>query len=514
MLVLAKRLFIACSLLIVSGCATLQLNNLFQDYASQFQLVRAALSQGNVASAIQQVPKAHAGGTNYQLSLVEQGRLAFLQGDINQSRWWFEQSYQALETQRNRAKLRLGQGLERVNTLVTNDNAIAYQMPAYEQSMMHGYQALNYALAHDLEGALVEVRRANQIQEAALVQYEDELIEANAEQQNVDFSYLDNTMSALTSKAGQIKNGFQNAYTFYLSGIFYEAAGQLNDAYIDYKKALEIFPDNQYLQRDVLRLGSVLGMNNDLEYYNQQLGKAYVNELLNTRVFGDEKGDEKGGEQNTKQGALALKQGQLVVVYEQSLIEAKQEQAVRLPIWTSGGDPRFYSVSVPSYSKSYVKGHSKSYANTSDGNNSASSRALELQLGKETLTAETIVNLQALVAKQLAESLPSIVSRQVLRLVAKEQVRRKLSKEGGDVGNILAGLYNLASERADTRSWLTLPGDVQIIKADLRAGEHQLSFNRKNLAANDTMVTIAPNKITLVVISEIGQVWQVKQAVL
>ena len=506
MLVLAKRLFIACSLLVVSGCATLQLNNLFQDYASQFQPVRAALSQGNVASAIQQVPKAHAGDTNYQLSLVEQGRLAFLQGDISQSRWWFEQSYQALETQRNRAKLKLGQGLERVNTLVTNDNAIAYQMPAYEQSMMHGYQALNYALAHDLEGALVEVRRANQIQEAALVQYEDELIEANAEQQNVDFSYLDNTMSALTSKAGQIKNGFQNAYTFYLSGIFYEAAGQLNDAYVDYKKALEIFPDNQYLQRDVLRLGSVLGMNNDLEYYTQQLGKAYVNQLLNTSVLGSEKGGKKGGEQNTKQGSLDQKQGQLVVVYEQSLIEAKQEQAVRLPIWTSGGDPRFYSVSVPSYLKSY--------ANTSDGNNSASSRALELQLGKETLTAETIVNLQALVAKQLAESLPSIVSRQVLRLVAKEQVRRKLSKEGGDVGNILAGLYNLASERADTRSWLTLPGDVQIIKADLPAGEHQLSFNRKNVAANDTMVTIAPNKITLVVISEIGQVWQVKQAVL
>ncbi|WP_448552852.1 COG3014 family protein [Thalassotalea montiporae] len=514
MLVLAKRLFIACSLLVVSGCATLQLNNLFQDYASQFQPVRAALSQGNVASAIQQVPKAHAGDTNYQLSLVEQGRLAFLQGDINQSRWWFEQSYQALETQRNQAKLRLGQGLERVNTLVTNDNAIAYQMPAYEQSMMHGYQALNYALAHDLEGALVEVRRANQIQEAALVQYEDELIEANAEQQNVDFSYLDNTMSALTSKAGQIKNGFQNAYTFYLSGIFYEAAGQLNDAYIDYKKALEIFPDNQYLQRDVLRLGSVLGMNNDLEYYNQQLGKAYVNQLLSTSVLGSKKGSKKGGqkgsekvgEQNTKQGSLGHKQGQLVVVYEQSLIEAKQEQAVRLPIWTSGGDPRFYSVSVPSY----VKG----YSNISDGNNSASSRAIELQLGKETLTAETIVNLQALVAKQLAESLPSIVSRQVLRLVAKEQVRRKLSKEGGDVGNILAGLYNLASERADTRSWLTLPGDVQIIKAGLPAGEHQLSFNRKNLAANDTMVTIAPNKITLVVISEIGQVWQFKQAVL
>ena len=507
MLVLAKRLLIACSVLFVSGCATLQLNNLFQDYATQFQPVRVSLSQGNLAAAIEQVPQARVGDTNYQLSLIEQGRLAFLQGDIAKSRWWFEQSYQALETEQNRAKVRLGKSVEQANTLLTNDNAIAYQMPAYEQSMMYGYQALNYALDNDLEGALVEVRRANQVQEQVLVQYEDELLERNVDtqEQGVDLSYLDNAMSALSSKAGQLKNGFQNAYTFYLSGIFYEAAGQLNDAYIDYKKALEIFPDNHYLQRDVLRLGSELGMNNDLEYYTQQLGKTYVNQLLNSEADDAELSE-------NQQPLFNKQQGQLVVIYEQSLIDAKQEQAVRLPIWTSGGDPRFYSVSVPSY---------PSYANTS-----SVYQALDVQLGERRLTAETIVNLQALVAKQLVESLPSMVGRQVLRLVAKEQVRRKLSKEGGDVGNILAGLYNLASERADTRSWLTLPGDVQIIKTELTAGEHQLRFNRQRTETGqlnetdrineahknqNTRVTILPEKITLVVISEIGQIWQVQQ---
>ncbi|REL26520.1 hypothetical protein DXX93_07955 [Thalassotalea euphylliae] len=487
MLVLAKRLFVVCAVVAMSGCATLQLNNLFQDYASQFQPVRTALVQGDIESAQSNIKKAYAGDTNYQLSLVEQGRIAFLQGDIKQSKWWFEQSYQALEQERARAKLTVGRSVEQVNTLVTNDNAIAYQLPAYEQSMMHGYQALNYAFAHDLEGALVEVRRANYIQEAALAQHERELLNAEQAQaiEGIDLNYLDNTMSALTSKAGQLKNGFQNAYTFYLSGILYEAAGQLNDAYIDYKRAFEIFPENRYLQRDVLRLGSVLGMNNDLDVYREQLGKDNVGQVL--------KSIEKG------RGANAAQTGQLVIVYEQALIAAKHEQAVQLPIWTSGGDPRFYSVSVPSYD------------HNQRSNKARLPESLTVTVGERELTAATIVNLQALVAKQLAERLPAIVSRQVLRLVAKEQVRKKLSKEGGDVGNILAGLYNLASERADTRSWLTLPGDVQIIRADIPLGDHRLAINQHSQRRQPITVNISADKMTLVVISEVGQLWQVKQ---
>ncbi len=57
-----------------------------------------------------------------------------------------------------------------------------------------------------------------------------------------------------------MKHSFQNAATFYLSGVVWEMLGERNDAYIDYKKALEIFPDNLFLQADVMRLGKRLGM--------------------------------------------------------------------------------------------------------------------------------------------------------------------------------------------------------------------------------------------------------------
>ncbi len=470
-----KKGAVFCIATLLSGCASIQLNNLFSDYATSQKPVRAAINAGNVKSAQSMLEQPTAGNTNYQLAMLEQGRLAFLTEDTKQSQWWFNQSYRALENERAKAKVRLGKGVEKFNTLVTNDNAISYQPPAYEQSMMHSYQALNYVFQHDLEGALVEVRRANFVQEQALKQYEDELFEAS-ESAGIDASYINNTAATLNSRVGDVKNGFQNAYTFYLSGLLYEAAGELNDAYIDYKRAIEIYPENEYLQRDILRLGSVLGMQTDLEAFEKQFS-VKASEVLSAKPTANE--------------------GQLVVIYEQGLVDAKIEKSVRLPIFTSNNDMRFYSVSIPSYSarSQSLAPLTLSVQETADSNTAKANGLV--------VNTQPIVNVQALVAKQLQDSMPSMLSRQVLRLVAKEQVRRKLSKEAGDVGNILAGIYSMASERADTRSWLTLPADVQILRANVAAGAHSIAFNNVNIAA--TEVKIVPGKITLMLVTKAGQ---------
>ena len=80
-------------------------------------------------------------------------------------------------------------------------------------------------------------------------------------------------------------------------------------------------------------------------------------------------------------------------------------------------------------------------------------------MGKRVEQTSELVRLEALAAKDLQERLPGMLTRQALRLVAKEQVRRTAAKEG-DVGNILVGIFNTLSERADTRSWLTLPAQA------------------------------------------------------
>jgi uncharacterized protein len=459
---LLKKLCLIIPLGCLSGCATLQFEDFFVSYDRQMKPVREAVEANDFNQAQLLLGTRSTSNTSYTLNLLENGRIAHLDGNYEQSKQWFEQAYQQLEEERAKAKVQVSQGVEKFSAMVSNDSAISYQIPAYEQSMMHSYQALNYLYLGHLESALVEVRRANLVQVDALQKRSNELAEAQAElgdDIDINWQQANAAFTSLNSRIGELKNGIQNAYTFYLSGILYEGAGQDNDAYIDYKKALEIFPDNAYLQQDVLRLAHQLVMTNDIETLEARFGK-YERK--------------------------ALKNGELIVIYEQNLIDSRVEQPVNLPIFTRHNDFRTFSFSLPTYRATHY-----------------SAQPLVLSLAGETKASEQIVHLQALVAKQLQEQMPSMIARQALRLVAKEQVRRQLQDQGGDFGNIVAGLYNMASERADTRSWLTLPGDVQILRTTMAPGTTELNINAVP-GLSSIPVDINSGRITLVLINKLG----------
>ena len=83
-------------------------------------------------------------------------------------------------------------------------------------------------------------------------------------------------------------------------------------------------------------------------------------------------------------------------------------------------------------------------------------------------------------------------------------MRQKLSREAGDVGNILASIYNIASEKADTRSWSTLPDQVDIIRFNTASGKQvlqiQLDGQQKSIE-----IDVQPNRISLISLSAIGR---------
>ena len=432
----------------LSACTSVRFKDFFVGYAEQMKPVRLSLSQGDVGRANKAL-----GGRNavddvlYQL---EQGRLSYLANDWQSSQAAFAAVYRQLELEAGKAKYQASKGLQQLGAVVGNDNVIAYQLPAYEQTMMHSYQAMNYLYQHDLEGALVEIRRANQVQEKALRQHRDELLAAEKallsggedDEVNPDWHRVNRAYAGMEAVIGEVKNGFQNAYTFYLSALLYEAAGQENDAYIDYKRALEISPDNTFLQQDVLRLASRLGMQDDLAVFEQKYGRWQQQ----SPTMQDQ----------TKQGQG---QGQVVVLYEQGLINEKKELALHLPVSTHDNDLRFYNLALPVYE-----------------NSPGISRPMQLKHNNVSLESMELVRLQSLAAKQLQEQLPGLILRQLSRLIAKEKFRSTLERKGDDVGNILANIYNLVSEKADTRSWVTLPANSQLLKTELPAGKQRLEL--------------------------------------
>ncbi|WP_220470389.1 COG3014 family protein [Colwellia sp. BRX8-9] len=445
------------------GCTSIGMSDLFFGYSQQMQESRSAQLRGDFVVATTSVISVNRQHNNYALSQLEKARLQFLSHDWLASQKSFELAYQQVQAEEQAAKIQISSGLKKVSAVVTNDNAIGYEIPSYEQGMLHSYQALNYLYQGSLEGALVEVRRANLVQERALKTNQAELYKAEEEmaEKGINSNKLYENFPSMDNLIGDLKNSFQNAYTFYLSGLLYETAKKFDDAYIDYKRALEIYPNNTFLQQDVLRLANKLDMNEELARFEQRFGRYQGQNKTNT--------------------------GQIVVIFEQGIVSAKEEASLNLPIFNTRSDFKFFTFALPVY-----RGRLPALI------------PLSISIDEKSYLSQEIVRLQSLASKDLKEKLPGLVTRQAIRLVAKEQIRQNLSKSGGDVGNILASLYNIASEKADTRSWSSLPDNVQIMRLDnVVVGQKKLmiSYAGKQQVVD---IDVAENRTTLINFTALG----------
>ena len=398
-------------LLALSGCAT---NSLFVPYPNQAQQWKASLATAPVApAATEKLEKAAAGGDGV-LYLQELGRVSQLTGQREQSREAFAAAIQKYDEEDASARIQVSSLASSTTSLVTNDNARGYVAPDYERIFTHAYQALNYWHANDATGTAVELRGAALEQRVAADKRDKEIAKAEeaAEENNVDLSQFDGYFQGINAVAGEVKASFQNAWTFYLSALFWEAHGEYNDALVDYKKALEIHPELDMLKEDVERVSNAM----------------------------------KGRPE---------KDGMVAVLYEQGFVQAREEFS--LPIPTVHG---IFSVAFPTYSLT-----SKPRPNSLRVLDSASQ-----PLGETVVLADV----GALAAKDLKERLPGMLVRQTLRATAKYNLQKKANDDFGPLGAFATQLYNLVSEQADRRSWLTLPAYAQATRFSLPQGEHTL----------------------------------------
>lgn len=402
---------------------------------------------------------------------MERGRIAQIVGNTDASMRDFAASMDVIREKEQKAIVSASDIGAQAASVAVNDNAIPYEGAGYERVMLHQFQAMNYLSKNDLEGAGVEIRRANFEQEEALKRHEDELDEARkvAEEKRLEnpqqVDAIKSQFSRLDEAAGKVKNSFQNAYTFYLSGFVYELTNQQNDAYIDYKKALEIFPENTVLQRDVIRLAGKLEMNRDLEDFKNRFDPGPAT-----------------GEAVAEENA-----GELLVLFEDGFAPQKQEVKIYIPVPRAG----LIAAAFPIYRPGWT-----------------SARPLVVTSGKEVVgSTETICDIRALAVKSLQEKIPALAIRQTIRAVAKGVAAKRADEKFGALGFFGATLWNLVSETADLRSWITLPADAQIMRVTLAAGTHKLTLQHEGSRAEaDIDVKIKPGGKTILRVVRAGDV--------
>ncbi|GLS83345.1 COG3014 family protein [Paraferrimonas haliotis] len=405
--------------LLLTGCAT---NSLFMPYPAQLQGYQQQLSQGQSKPPTDLSAKIN--GEDGILYAQEAGRIAQLNGDFEQSKGYYAAAIRAYNSADFDATISASNLTANASSVLLNDNALPYRGPGFERILVHQYQAFNYLMLGDMEGALVEVRRANELQQMEQARYRKN----NAELQAMENGAVTAEMNRL-SKSSKATSSFLNAYSYYTTGLLHELSGEPNDAYIDYRKAAQIYP-NRYVEQELVRLARSLGMQQYEEF------------------------KQKWGEAKTMQAG----QGRMVVIYETGFVPAKKEFSVPFRI-----DGMWQTASMPTYA-----------------NRNKHAASANIALGSNTrLQAQPISDIDDLAVNALVEEMPAILVRQAARVYAKAETNQWAQRKNDSWGGVAMEIFNIISERADLRSWLTLPSQAQIAQGYVEAGSYPLQINAK-----------------------------------
>jgi hypothetical protein len=326
----------------------------------------------------------------------------------------YGESTQALEEAKGAIEeLKAVSVTEQALSFVVNDATKSFIGEDFEQVGVHTYLALNYLEQKQLDAARVEALQV------------DVLLREKAQ--------------------GAPVNAYQeDAFARYLTGIVYEDQREWSDAMIAYRKAYEAYekqrerfavavPDT--LKHDLIRLADRMELTEEAAQYRASFG---IRETTSVEAL--------------------LERGEIILTVHAGLAPIKREQAITALNPKTG---RFLRVAVPQYRS---RGHPFAYARLSAESGSVTSSRVE--------------NVDAIAVKSLESHMPGITARAVARMAAKDAAARAAAGNNRSAGQGLAGLaINIAavlSERADTRSWFTLPGEIHLARLSLPPGEHRV----------------------------------------
>jgi hypothetical protein len=249
----------------------------------------------------------------------------------------------------------------------------------------------------------------------------------------------------------------------------FESLGETSDAMIAYRSAYEIYrryPARfgvavpRYLVRDLVRLGERLGLDDEADRYRREFNLS-------------------DAELTPRPG-----QGEVILVFDSGLAPIKQESNVVVPT-TSG---RLIAVSMPYYvsRRPAVTGATLS----ADGAATAHTALVE--------------DVDAAAVATLEQERPAILARTVARAIVKNDVSRRVSKDNELLGAVV-NIAGVVTERADTRSWSTLPNRIYVARLPLEPGKHSIrvQFSGRAEPVRDFPIELGPGDKRFVFVSKV-----------
>lgn len=440
-----KLSLLSCLCLIISSCATFS-----GSHPHQMAKVKKNIDENHPrmieASFLENFDTS---GINESLDYLETGRFEQLLKNDRLSLYKYAKATDYVTKSEFEAKIRARNILKDAQATLTSDRERYYYIPDYEVTFLYAYQALNYLMKHDLENAAVSIRNLSYAQYATFeskdLSNNSNLSNYNQVNSNKVYSDLSNSKEyrQLYNIANKVTNSYENGFGYYLAAIIYQSYDtNLNNANLSMKNAFRVVPDNPYVQRDYEQI---------YQAFNQ-------------------------GENLYKKG-----QGKLVVIYENGWVEPIQKFDLPIIIFVQYAGVQ--KISLPYYAP-YNLGKPANVVVYKNDN--------EVTQGQTALLVDTT----AMAAKSLSDRYSMIVTREILRLIAKTTMSVAAIRASGDYGALAAigtSIYNLATTQADQRSWNLLPRNVDLYSTDLDQGQYTIRVDNKI-----EKVSIEPQRVTLV----------------
>ncbi|THU42059.1 hypothetical protein FAM09_06975 [Niastella caeni] len=383
---------------------------------------------------------------NRLLYLFEKGKMAHLMKQYDSSNLFFNEADLFIEDARTSASdIALG-------TLL-NPMMETYKGEDFEKFMVHYYKALNYLGLGQGNEAMVEARRIS--------------LRSYAQQ----------------DKTGNNANRYSDdAFALMMQGIIYEQSGDMNNAFISYRNAVDIFLKNNnrwygvslpgQLKQDLLRTAAANGFMDEVQRYST---------LLNTTI----------------QPSAKAPGGELILFWENGLAPVKQEQNFFFSLTKDGlGNFMFTdaagSVNVPfiydnNYNASNIKAeelrslrvafprYQEQPVFYTQGTVSVNNAQYNFE------QAENINDLAfATLKERFLKEMTKTLSRLAIKKLAEAAARPKKDDKNKDEKEALAAaiqVFSFVTEKADTRNWQSLPHTILYTRIPLQPGSNELQIN-------------------------------------
>ena len=384
-------------------------------YSDSFSVIESDMAAQRFGAALETLERQRHPRRDRLLYLLNKAMLERMNGDYAASNRTFEAAKARMEELRGLSLREQGQ------SLVINDATRSYAGEEFEQVLVHLYMALNYLQLGERIDARVEALQ------------------------------VDERLREITQRLPENRYT-EDALARYLTGMIYEELGERSDAMIAYRKAYEAYrrygqnysvavPES--LKHDLLRLSQQMGLTEEVRQYKKEF-------RIERWMSADE----------------LAEQGELIFLLHNGLAPIRREHAVTVPDPASG---HFVRIAVPYY---------ETRPTPVDG--------ARVTAGGTSASAEVAEDIRAIALKDLETKMPAITARALARAVLKAQMakaarenarQQNQNNAGAAVAAMAVEIAGLVTERADTRSWLTLPARIHLARLPLPPGTYTVKVD-------------------------------------